>query len=558
MPSLKLKNPAAHILLIAFFAAVAMLPAYVSGIPGGNDQAQHFQFAWTVYDAVSHGDLYPSLAGGTNHGFGDVGLRFYPPLTYYAIAAVYFAVSDWYFASLVAFSLAFFAGGVGVYFWAKEEFEARQALIAAAVYSFAPYHLNQFYNNALFAEFFAMAVLPFCFLFLTRVCRRGKWIDVCALAAVYALLILTHLPLTILGSLAMALYGLVFLQRSTLVASFAKLFAAIASAVVLTAFYWSRWLPEMAWVKHASPEFFSTIWDYRENFLLLPDHFLKFGEDALNLWFADLMLAVMVLIAIPAIIYVLSKRVVVSRFVLAVAVVLGVAIFMTTPLSSFIWDNAWFLQKVQFPWRWMAIVSLAGSVFASIGIHKAAESLKDGGTVLLTIGLGLILAVFVFAAAFIPKGSLYTSRSDLNSRMTQIPLSEGCECWWPVWAERSSFQQTEKVEAIGRTFDVQAWSTTEKRIHIDAGAPVIVTVAAFYYPRWQATVNGANVPVEKTADGVISLAIPAEASNVELVFREPAYVKAAYVASALSWLFVLAFAVILLVKSRKAAENAAS
>src|SRR4051794_27937377 len=93
-----------HLLLIAAFAIVAMLPAYYYGIPSGNDQSQHFQFAETVYRSIVSGELYPHLGGDTNHGFGDVGLRFYPPLTYYVLSSAYIVTGDWYFACLVVFT----------------------------------------------------------------------------------------------------------------------------------------------------------------------------------------------------------------------------------------------------------------------------------------------------------------------------------------------------------------------------------------------------------------------------------------------------------------------
>ena len=125
-------NKFRNYLLIAAFAVTAMLPACFNGVPSGNDQPQHYQFAWTVYQSVMAGDLYPSVAGDTNHGFGDVGLRFYPPVSYYVLTFFFVLMRDWYLASLAAFTLVFFAGGVGVYKWTSEEFGDEPALIGQA------------------------------------------------------------------------------------------------------------------------------------------------------------------------------------------------------------------------------------------------------------------------------------------------------------------------------------------------------------------------------------------------------------------------------------------
>ncbi|HEX3101731.1 MAG TPA: 6-pyruvoyl-tetrahydropterin synthase-related protein, partial [Pyrinomonadaceae bacterium] len=294
-----------NFVLIAAFAVIAMLPSYFGGIPIGNDQSQHYQFAWTVYDSVRSGDVYPSLAKETNRQFGDYGLRFYPPLTYYSLSLVYFIVQDWYFASLIAFTLVFFIGGLGIYLWARDELGPTPALIAALIYILAPYHLNQIYNNFLLAEFFAAAIIPFCFLYLTRLCRAGGWINALGLTIAYAALILTHLPTTILCSLTMGLYTLFLLRRSAVMTTATKLAASVMSALLMTSFYWSRWLPELQWIKHSTSKYFAATWDYSSNFLLRPSHFINFATDESNLWFADALLLVTLVIALPTAAYLL-------------------------------------------------------------------------------------------------------------------------------------------------------------------------------------------------------------------------------------------------------------
>ena len=212
---IKNKQFVLHILAIAFFAFGAMCPIIFNGITSGNDSIQHYQFAMSIHHSIVTHEFYPSFSELPNHGFGDVGLRFYPPLSYYVLAIIYIFVQNWYFSAIISFFLIFLVGGIGTYLWAKEEFSPQQALIAAAIYTFAPYHLNQIYNNFLFAEFSATAIIPFCFLFITRVCRKNNKFDVLGLAIFYALLILTHLPLTIIGSLAFGIYGLLLLRKVT-------------------------------------------------------------------------------------------------------------------------------------------------------------------------------------------------------------------------------------------------------------------------------------------------------------------------------------------------------
>ena len=101
-------------------------------------------------------------------------------------------------------------------------------------------------------------------------------------------------------------------------------------------------------------------------------------------------------IAIPSIVYLIKYRHRLSAFHRAAAAGFFLAVFMTTPLSAPFWNYAGFLQKVQFPWRWLAIVSVFGAIFASTGISRAADAMKASKGILLPFALSLILVVFVF------------------------------------------------------------------------------------------------------------------------------------------------------------------
>src|SRR5262249_16245863 len=150
------------------------LPVLLFGVPKGNDLPQHYQFAVTFYDGAKEGIFFPSWSADVNSGFGDVGVRFYPPLSYYILDFFRGLLGNWFYARVSTFCFWFFLGGAGVYFWAREWFSQTASLAAAIAYIFIPYHANEIYNAFTYAEFAAAAILPFCFLFVTRVCNRGR------------------------------------------------------------------------------------------------------------------------------------------------------------------------------------------------------------------------------------------------------------------------------------------------------------------------------------------------------------------------------------------------
>src|SRR5687767_6985808 len=139
-------------------ALCVTLPIFCFGVPGGNDMPQHFRFALTFYDSVGRGEFYPAWPGATNYGFGDVGIRFYPPLAYYTVVLVRQFIESWSHAFAMAVFFWFFVGGIGTFQLAREWFSERASLAAALIFMVMPYHANQVYNAGLFAEFAALAV----------------------------------------------------------------------------------------------------------------------------------------------------------------------------------------------------------------------------------------------------------------------------------------------------------------------------------------------------------------------------------------------------------------
>ena len=210
-------------LTIACLAAVSViLPIAFFGIPDGFDLPQHFQFAQTYYDSITNGDFFPGWSPKENSGYGGVGIRFYPPLAYYALAFGRMLVGKWFDASWLVFTFWMLLSCLGVYYWIRWWFPAKEAAFAACFYAIVPYHLNQLYSAFNYSEFAASAILPFCFAFLTRVFQRGKTSDILGLATCYGLLIITHLPLGVIGSISLFVYALTLLQKENSLKSVVK------------------------------------------------------------------------------------------------------------------------------------------------------------------------------------------------------------------------------------------------------------------------------------------------------------------------------------------------
>src|SRR5262249_9815574 len=142
-----------------------------------------------------------------------------------------------------------------------------------------------------------------------------------------------------------------------------RLFASVAFGLILSAFYWVRVVAELPYLSHMASDFTSRAYDFRNNFVW--SFFYSSAEDysSRSLVFVDVMLLVTLAMTVPclAAFYRLSKKDQRAN-VAGVLIILATGLFFATPLSAPLWEYIGPLERIQFPWRWMAIISLASSV----------------------------------------------------------------------------------------------------------------------------------------------------------------------------------------------------
>ena len=537
---------------ILAFSILVTLPIYFTGIPGGADMPQHFQFAQTFSDAVASGEIYPSWAALPNGGNGDVGIRFYPPLTYYVFILFKAISGNWYDGVCLSFVLFFFLGGSGVFLWSKNWFSENASLFGAITYIFLPYHINQIYGAGMFAEFAAAAIIPFCFLFAWKVCQKGSLTEICGLAISFGLLILTHLPLAVICSILLPVYALFSLKKQTRVQALLKLSFAVLTGLLLSCFYWSRMLAELAFVNHNSEAFSSGHFSFKANFLLAKYFAFTGAESNPASDFNDTMLFVTLGILISgAIIYYIKTRETKNFQILNAAVMTLAALFMATPVSIKIWENFPLLQKTQFPWRWLVLVSLGASIFAAAAFEPLLEYYNSSKRYLAFIGFGIWMVCIPFNVTDVMNPLITYPKDYFNSLVERLKTTPSNDCWWTVWAKKSeqrvlafSHRMADKVEVENRLVNIEKWNPTERIFNIGAGQTEQAFVATFYYPHWKATINGQPTEIAPTEDGLMTFSAPTEKSEVRIYFQEPAFVAASFYASGFMWIIILGFLII--------------
>lgn len=532
----ELSDGSKALLILALAGAAAMLPTIVYGIPNGADLPNHYRFAQPFYEALQRGDFSPGWLAESNYGLGDPRFRFYPPGLYYLLAAGRFLTGNWYASTLLTFTLLTIAGGLGLYLWARVYLPPRWALWAGVLYIIVPYHLNEFYQASLLSEYAACAVLPFAFAFVARICRGSKsQFDVAGLAASFALLILMHLPLTVIGGLSLALYALLSLKRTNIKAKLGRLALGVGLGLASSAFFWVRMFTELSWIQAGEIQP-NSYYDYRVNFLFSPA-----SLENRNTWYGNLLALALFGFFLPALVLIIKRAGSsngATRNLKAPAILSAITFLMATALSRPLWELIPKLQSVQFPWRWLSVTSMAVAllVAASLPLWLEKWRAKRLRSVHLIFALSLGLSLY-FIGSEIVRDCEYLPRAEFEQTLHAIRGTESFKDWLPVWAQpvaRVPKMET-KVEAPQREVHLTRWEPEQRAFEVAPGAATEARVWTYYYPHWTATSGGQQLRTRPADDGTLLIELPGEATSVTVEFREPIGSRRARWLSAAGW-----------------------
>src|SRR6266498_3665560 len=514
-----------------------IVPALIYGVPANKDLLNHFRFALPFYDSLSSSHLYPGWLAESNSGYGDPSFRFYPPALYYLLSLGKTLTGNWYAGTLLTLGLLSILSGLGMYFWTRSILSESSAMWAAILYALTPYHVNELYQAFLLAEFAGAVVLPFAFGFVERVCRRRRYRDVAGLAATYAVLILTHLPLAIIGSLALGVYGFIRIERKHWRKSLTLLLVAAVLGLAASSVYWTRMVTELKWIgiNNLNPD---TSVDYKQNFL-----FSTLSPENLNVWWMNILAVTTLLFFVPAFALFFRRVRPEARFskLMPVAILTLMALFMALPFSAALWKVLPPLQQIQFPWRWLAIFSMAGSLLTAATIPLWLENKMQWRRPLCLIVLGSVLVSVAFTLAHSVREAEYRNRQQFDGDLQSVRGTASVKYWIPVWASPTPTKMNSDVDAGKRAVVVRTWTAEHRKFEVAPGAPVEARIRTFYYPHWVATSDGRLLPTRPDRDGALLISLPDDPSNVSSVnldFRAPRRAHVSGALTAFAWLFI--------------------
>ncbi|CAN5576655.1 hypothetical protein BH10ACI2_BH10ACI2_05060 [soil metagenome] len=537
------------ILIIIFVGCVLTAPVLIYGIsPFSDDGAIHAAWYINFSDQLWAGTLYPRWLPGLNGGLGSPTFFYYPPVAFFLTSLLkpFFSNDITGVQQVgVSASAAIIASGVFAYLWLRELVDPRSVVICAILYMITPYHLvSDLYVRSSFAELWAFVWLPLILYFTHQVSKNHRFAFV-GLAISYSLLIMTHLPTTLIFSLIPLGYVVVEAEadqklRRLLVVSGAMLVGIGLSGIYL---YPAMTTQSYVFIDRLTIGYFS----YK--------NWLFFSR--VDLWTIDkirILLLVIDLAVVACCAYAVIRRSNLNKnikklglFWFAVALA---SILMMTDLSRPVWDIVTPLQKLQFPWRFNVILSLAITALCALAISSIKNSPLMKISVVRILAL---ISIFIwipsaaygmwwhFAPEVAPTAVLrgleapeYRPRWSRSMAAMDWEMTKDEDLWdaeitteYKGLMERTGASEEDpprfKIVEGAEQANVISWKPREILLHAVSSSVMKVRISQFYFPNWRATDFEKQREFDispSEPDGLITLELPSGDQTISFTLEK--------------------------------------
>ncbi|MFN8523528.1 MAG: 6-pyruvoyl-tetrahydropterin synthase-related protein [Chloroflexota bacterium] len=560
-----------HLALLLAASALAARPEWRS--PWYQDDQLPSVFRTYHTDLGHHAGLwFPRVAPDLGFGYGQLLHQVYPPLGF-EIATWFHALGFGYLDAVRAFfTLCLLSDAFGMYCYTRLLLhDRRAAVIAALAYVWSPYVLLDAHKGGDFGESLGIALLPWALAALHRLCDSGGavWLapTAIALAAVHLGHNITSLFFTGLACLYVAVLAArqACQRRIQSAIRVAVLGAgAIGLSLALAAVYWAPALLEIQYSRmneqregsfgvsrylHTLPE------------VIQPSLLADYDGEAEHQY--GLVLSLLTLVSITGLAvrivrpqgraHPIPQPLVLACLALTFLAVMALQLNPSRP----VWDNVPLVSFAQFPRRLFLFASLAGAPL--IGLLAPAANPRGG---LVAIGIGLALASTSLPGIWIPRpvsGSHVIAEDDVGIATQadrRFADRSAYDDFFPAWVRERASQIPQpasraqsEVYATASTLPpptvtrlVLGHLTMEATV--SASEPSSLTLHQFYFPGWQATVDGLPIPVAPSGPlGLVQLQIPPGQHLVLAWLDDTPLRRAAACVSLLAALATLALAI---------------
>lgn len=423
--------------------------------------------AYLLEHTLFSGQIPALWSAELNGGQGYPLFHFYAPLMTYLSLLVKTITGSYFVGIKLVLILFSVLSALGMYL-------LTHSLLSATAYLLLPYAAVNLYVRGAYAEYLAMALLPWVFYVWQNLSTLRRQLTA---ALITTLFLLSHNLIPLITFPFLIVWVLLHHRLRLKI-----LILPLILTLALSAFYLLPLLFERSFVQadtvakttdytlhFVSPsQLWNSTWGYGGSTQGLEDG-LSFKIGKLHL-----------LLALVGTWALVKQK---SRLGLFFLVSASFSILMTTSYSAFIWQSIPLLPMVQFPWRFLALISFFVSVLAGYSLTLIKNKLLNNLSLLTILGalLFLNLKYFTPQTTFAPELSAYTTDSYLATIPLIVPE------YTPSWVS-----------------------------HQNPSVPDSTILPYLYYPTWEVKLNSQVVKTYPSIDGHLAFYNPTHSSNFTL------------------------------------------
>ncbi|HJY98700.1 MAG TPA: 6-pyruvoyl-tetrahydropterin synthase-related protein [Patescibacteria group bacterium] len=331
------------------------------------------------------------------YGYGQPMFNFYSALPYYLgeLIRLAFPISIIWTVKIL-FLISLVGGALGMYFLARELWGKWGGILAAVLYTYAPYHSLDVYVRGALAESFALMLLPFLWLAFYKLLQKGTLNKVIVTGVALGLLLMTHNVSSLIYAIPTLLWVLFWVVKDKNWAGIKNVILAGTLGIGIAAFFivpivFETKFVQLQWLTtdylnyrgHFSTVyqlFISRHWGYGPS-IFGPSDDLSFAVGWPHWWLAIPLAAI-------SFFWIKNRRKIGTGILTLSMLALALfAVFLTHERSTFIWVNVPALSIVQFPWRFLGLGIFLLSLAAGALVGDKYKKEIAIGVILLAIGL---------------------------------------------------------------------------------------------------------------------------------------------------------------------------
>lgn len=503
-------------LLFLILSLPAVRYLFIKGFFGVSDDL-HVGWLFEMSRAVRTLQFPPRYVPDLSFGFGYPLFTFVYPLPFY-IAEIFNFVGFSLVDSLkLVFGLSIPVSMHFMYKFLRVYMPKSLSLAGAILYVYTPYRAVELFVRGSVGEIVAFVFFP---LILYSVVK-GKYI---LLALSTAALIMSHNILSYMFFPFVVL--LIILQRKNFLANLKGLFLGLLASI----YFWFPAIFESKLFKY------STVFNFYDHFptlkqLITP--YFGYGAsvagpyDTMSFYLGITGIVVVVL-GVLSLLFKFKKIKTDDKTILVWAtLVYGLSIFMMNYRSAFLWENLPFLPYFQFPWRFLALITLVSPIFL-VGIYSFIKN-KDKK---LLVGVSFLVALFALISNFnYFKYSEFLGREDKYYINRYIPLGSASAEYNQTGEEylrlpKDNIKRPEKVYPRAYTdfnadIEVEEINALDAKITTSSDNDFLLNYNKYYYPGWRVLIDGQKVNIIPGKPfGQISFMVPEGKHQVLVEYKE--------------------------------------